>query len=63
MLAPVMPHTFPASAILTRIKELLCGANAISDRFIAELAVVHGEWQSLCFRFAGEFLSDCNYEW
>jgi hypothetical protein len=51
------------SAILTRIKELLCGANAISDRFIAKLAVVHGGWQSLGFRFAGEFLLDCNYEW
>jgi hypothetical protein len=63
MLAQVIPHECTVSAILTRIKELLCGANAISDRFIAKLAVVHGGWQSLGFRFAGEFLLDCNYEW
>jgi hypothetical protein len=34
-------------AHLTRIEELLCRTNAISDRFIAKLGGLHGESQSL----------------
>jgi hypothetical protein len=52
------PHMCTVLAILTRIKELLCGANAISDRFIAELGVVHGESQSVCNFLAGNCLSN-----
>ena len=63
MLAHNPPHLDTVLAILTRIKELLCGANAISDRFIAKLAVVHGESQSLCILLAGYYLSDCRCEW
>ena len=63
MLAHNPPHLDTVLAILTRIKELLCGANAISDRFIAKLAVVHGESQSLCVLLAGYYLSDCRGEW
>jgi hypothetical protein len=52
------PHMCTVLAILTRIKELLCGANAISDGFIAKLAVVHSESQSLCNFLAGNCLSN-----
>jgi hypothetical protein len=51
--SPCFFSPYTLSAILTRIKELFCRANAISDRFIAKLAVVHGGSQSLCIFLAG----------
>jgi hypothetical protein len=51
------------SVILTRIKELLCGANAISDRFIAKLAVIHGGSQLLCIFLAVIVPQTASCEW